>query len=86
GKLVIAHDNEIINNPINTENLLKASSIAERIMNLVKLPKFDFNKLNPANNGSIIVQFGDVYGATPQQADNFANRFISTVKRKGGNI
>jgi len=87
GKPIIAHPNEIIHNPIDTERLLQTSSIMERVANLIKpISSSVLKGINNVTNQPIIVQFGDVIGATPQQADNFATKFISDVKRKGGKI
>ncbi|MCM3387347.1 phage tail tape measure protein [Ureibacillus chungkukjangi] len=87
GRFAIVHPKEVINSPIDTERLLQTSSIMERVANLIKPISSSILKgINNVTSQPIIVQFGDVVGATPQQAENFATKIVSGVKRKGGKI
>lgn len=85
-KLGFLHPNEIINNPIDTSNLLQTSSIMERIARLVSPITNKGLNLTGATGGDIYVQFGDVHNATQEQADSFAQRIASQIKRKGGKL
>lgn len=87
GRFAVLHPNEIIHNPIDTENLLKSTSIAERILNIIKPITNKGLSLAGVGGGDIFnVQFGDVHNATQQQAEKFASSFITSVKRGKGGI
>ena len=53
GKFSVLHENEIVSNPIDSSNMIKASSIMERVMNSIKSAiSFPTSPKLPVNNNS----------------------------------
>lgn len=90
GKAIIAHPNEIMLNKVDTNSFFKSIDVIDRVMGslspiLAKFkPQSNLPNLQPSGD-TIEIQFGDVIGATQQQAESFGTTIANTIRRtKGG--
>lgn len=90
GKAIIAHPNEIMLNKVDTNSFFKSIDVIDRVMGslspiLAKFkPQSNLPNLQPSGD-TIQIQFGDVIGATQQQAESFGTTIANTIRRtKGG--
>ncbi len=70
-RAVFVHPNEIISNPIDTENMVKTSSILERISRFISpITNNGLNMAGAIGGGDIYVSFGDIHNATKEQLNH----------------
>jgi len=85
GRGIIVHPEEIISNPIDSKNMVVASSIMERVASMISLPKLN-SLFSPANSGDgveINFNIDKMYG-TEQEANGILSKINTTMKTRFG--
>jgi len=90
GKLIMAHNGEVVNNPLETSQLLKTVDLSNSLFDklrsvispLLQLPTLQTN--SAIGEESINITFGDIYNTSQDSAKNFARTIINDIKRTRG--
>lgn len=89
GKWMIAHDNEVVSNPIEVDKMVKSTSLLDGIARMMspvisKIPALN-NIIENANESPTIINFtGEIHNSNGRVAEHLANDIANAMKSKKG--
>ena len=88
GKLAMLHPNEIVLNPLQSDEMLKSSSILQNIMKMItpvisKFPTPSSIMNNSSSKGDLIINIDNVHNTNDRDAQHFVNQIGDALRTKG---
>ena len=88
GKLAMLHPNEIVLNPLQSDEMLKSTSIIQNIMRMItpvisKLPTPSSIMNNSSSKGDLIINIDNVHNTNDRDAQHFVNQIGDALRTKG---